>query len=129
MIVLFLFLNSIPFIRYLRRSAEKKRCHGDNNVALETTFWCVALRKSCLRVCSRSTHDTRSGQNFLQQTVLHSLTTSVSKYEKKHFVEVYVQVLIVCFPPCSPGNLNGCQDSTGSLSTTMTLSSCCCNCH
>ncbi len=61
MIVLFLFLNSIPFIRYLRRSAKKKRCHGDNNVALETTFWCVALRKSCLRIsytCAVEVHST-----------------------------------------------------------------------
>jgi len=49
----------MPFIRYLHRSDEKKRCHGDNNVALVTTFWCVALRKwlptHFLHVCSRST--------------------------------------------------------------------------
>jgi len=64
MIVSFLFLKSMSFIRYLHRSEEKKRRHGDNNVALETTFWCVALRKSCPRrsyTCAvelhNSTHD------------------------------------------------------------------------
>jgi len=75
MIVLFLSSNSMPFIRYLRRSEEKKRCHGDNNVALVTTFWCVALRKWCLRIsytCAvsvLSTHDWV--ENLLQPTVVH----------------------------------------------------------
>jgi len=61
-IVLFLFSNSMLFIRYLRRSEEKKRCHGDNNVALEATVWCIALQKWCLcnpthfpHMCRRST--------------------------------------------------------------------------
>ena len=62
-IVLFLFSNSMPFIRYLRRSEEKKRCHGDNNVALEATVWCVALQKWSLCISHTcavevlSTHD------------------------------------------------------------------------
>ncbi len=56
MIVSFLFLKSMSFIRYLHRSEEKKRRHGDNNVALETTFW---LRRSytCAVELHNSTHD------------------------------------------------------------------------
>jgi len=66
----------MPFIRYLHRSEEKKCCHGDNDVALATTFWCVALQKWCLRtsytcaVAVLSTHDWV--MNFLGPTDVHN---------------------------------------------------------
>jgi len=50
MIALFLCLNSVPFKSYWRRSEGGKRCHVDNNVVSETTFWCIALQRRRLRI-------------------------------------------------------------------------------
>jgi len=54
MIVSFLFLKSMSFIRYLHRSEEKKCRHGDNNVALVRRITKV-LPTQVLHVCSRTT--------------------------------------------------------------------------